>query len=589
MNKRGSSGFTLIEVLVVVVVIAVLASISFFGSSIIQANARDEQRNSNATVISEALEKYYLRNGEYPSVPAVTNTNADSVKQVLGITDTQVLVMPKATTGTTNSIKLDAPSSTVLRYDASSTVNDSQCKNDVAGGCDQWTITYVTESNETVTIDSRQSGRSNEFATPPVAPATPVLTAEQQGTNIVAQSAVSCSDSGLVLQHSFQRKVGSAGWSGWGAWTETDEASYSGNTDGVIYQFQSKARCMNGVTPGAESSPSNIAQVTYTAPLETPPAPATTATISGSNAVGTAATVSCTVGTTQYRMQSRGSATSATGSWSAWSTWSTAQTLSVAANQGYRYGFQSQARCIRDANTSTASVSGVIGQIVRDITAPAAPVVSGNTSGGTTSYTYTNVTCPTGTSARYQYKYWGDWSGGDGAWYGPYTSLAFSGRDTTSQGWEYRLYMQAHCFTVHTTSPWSVDAYSSYVRPVDGPSGITFSIAKPNAGTVHVIATSSCHPSVDIFSRADTHTWDIVWSDSRQLGWYGDSHGGIWTLHNWGHYGNTFLTGSSRPSGQTMPSGSRWNMAVDMACRNYTTGRLSGTTGRIDSQTMVLP
>ena len=69
------AGFTIIELIVIIATIGVLAAITIIGFSSYQQDARDEQRASNTTVISEALEEYYQENGEYPSIPAIVNTS----------------------------------------------------------------------------------------------------------------------------------------------------------------------------------------------------------------------------------------------------------------------------------------------------------------------------------------------------------------------------------------------------------------------------------------------------------------------------------------------------------------------------------
>ena len=67
MIKPIKKGFTLIEMLVVVAIIGVLASIivpNFLSS---QARARDAQRKSDLTQIGRALELYYQDYGTYPN------------------------------------------------------------------------------------------------------------------------------------------------------------------------------------------------------------------------------------------------------------------------------------------------------------------------------------------------------------------------------------------------------------------------------------------------------------------------------------------------------------------------------------------
>jgi prepilin-type N-terminal cleavage/methylation domain-containing protein len=57
--KRNKDGFTLVELAIVIVIIAVLASVTIFTYAKVQVNARDTARASSVTSITEALEKYY--------------------------------------------------------------------------------------------------------------------------------------------------------------------------------------------------------------------------------------------------------------------------------------------------------------------------------------------------------------------------------------------------------------------------------------------------------------------------------------------------------------------------------------------------
>jgi hypothetical protein len=146
------------------------------------------------------------------------------------------------------------------------------------------------------------------------------------------------------------------------------------------------------------------------------------AVISGTNAIGTSGSVSCASGTTaEYQLETLATNVSG-GSWSAWSAWSTTLTSTVAASQGYEYGFGTHAHCSGTSIDSAVSATAT-DTVVRSISTPGAPVYAGAssfscsgfacTSYGTITYTY-NVTtgpCPSGTTLKGTFTDT-DWNGG---------------------------------------------------------------------------------------------------------------------------------------------------------------------------------
>jgi prepilin-type N-terminal cleavage/methylation domain-containing protein len=78
MNK-STSGFTIVELLVVIAVIGLLTTIALFGFDRYQISTRDTERQSKTVIIAEALEKYYDKNGEYPGCGAVNNADTASI------------------------------------------------------------------------------------------------------------------------------------------------------------------------------------------------------------------------------------------------------------------------------------------------------------------------------------------------------------------------------------------------------------------------------------------------------------------------------------------------------------------------------
>ncbi len=71
LNKPNSSnlhqkGFTLMELLVTITIMAVLATIAIAIFSGAQQSARDTKRRQDINAIKNVLEQYYLKNGSYP-------------------------------------------------------------------------------------------------------------------------------------------------------------------------------------------------------------------------------------------------------------------------------------------------------------------------------------------------------------------------------------------------------------------------------------------------------------------------------------------------------------------------------------------
>jgi type II secretion system protein G len=64
--KKSVKGFTIVELLIVIVIIAVLAAISVVAYTGTQGRARDSERKSELSNIMKALELYRVDNGGYP-------------------------------------------------------------------------------------------------------------------------------------------------------------------------------------------------------------------------------------------------------------------------------------------------------------------------------------------------------------------------------------------------------------------------------------------------------------------------------------------------------------------------------------------
>ena len=91
---KTRSGFTIVELLIVIVVIAILAAITITSYSGIQSRARDSQRAAAITSIQKKLEAFYVLNGYYPNNFQIQQ--ADFIAQSLQLPNSAVI--PPGTT-----------------------------------------------------------------------------------------------------------------------------------------------------------------------------------------------------------------------------------------------------------------------------------------------------------------------------------------------------------------------------------------------------------------------------------------------------------------------------------------------------------
>ena len=88
-NAQKQRGFTIVELLIVIVVIAILAAISIVAYNGIQQRGRDSQRKSDIATIQKALELYHIDNGGYPKCTGGTY-QAGQTREGCFTTDTAV-------------------------------------------------------------------------------------------------------------------------------------------------------------------------------------------------------------------------------------------------------------------------------------------------------------------------------------------------------------------------------------------------------------------------------------------------------------------------------------------------------------------
>jgi type IV pilus assembly protein PilA len=63
MNKKTNKGFTLVEIMIVVVIIGLLASMAIPAFQKVRADSQDKAVLNNARQLSAASDEYYIENG----------------------------------------------------------------------------------------------------------------------------------------------------------------------------------------------------------------------------------------------------------------------------------------------------------------------------------------------------------------------------------------------------------------------------------------------------------------------------------------------------------------------------------------------
>lgn len=427
--KKNTNGFTIVELVVVMVTIGIITATTTFAYTSIQKQSRDSHRSADATVVVEGLEKYYAANGEYPSVSKVTATNATSVKQLLNLDNLDGLVAQNAAPGTTVNIwKAGSATPTNKLAYTGNTDQSASCLtgNTATDVCDDFKIQYYTEDSGTVeTIYSRSKAPAAP-ATPPApviaAPTPPTLAAALSGSTVVATRSDTTCRAGAITLYSFRSRTNDGTWGSYSAWNSNPTISAAA-AQGVKFGFQTKAKCLEGDYSSADAV-SN--EATYIHPINTPSAPVLTVTPAADNdsATWNWSAISCPAGTTaEYVTQFfRDDATS----WRAYSaTPQTATSVTYATNyEGYDHRARAKAHCESPFTTSAWSVDSNSPSFISPVTAPGDPnSFRWSTYNGDPIFTWNETSC--GLGAQLQRVYWG---------YHDYTQYFADGSSTNGSG-----------------------------------------------------------------------------------------------------------------------------------------------------------
>lgn len=148
VSLKKQKGFTIVELLIVIVVIAILATLVIVTFTGIQRKARDSQRQTDINAVASHVEAFYAQYGYYPTEAdlALASFQTSYMKGL----DPQALIDPKGTAIAT------ATSSTAYGYVAAgasgcvnTTVSDPTGASTANNGCDSYTLTATLESGGT--------------------------------------------------------------------------------------------------------------------------------------------------------------------------------------------------------------------------------------------------------------------------------------------------------------------------------------------------------------------------------------------------------------------------------------------------------
>lgn len=142
LKKYSQKGFTIVELLIVIVVIGILAALVLNTFSGVQRRARDTERQTDINSVATQLEVYYNDNGKYPTVANIT-TDTWVQAELKGI-DINALRAPGATA---NSF---AGSAATNKDQYGYVPTPSGCDNTGTNNCAKFTLTWWKEDGNAV-------------------------------------------------------------------------------------------------------------------------------------------------------------------------------------------------------------------------------------------------------------------------------------------------------------------------------------------------------------------------------------------------------------------------------------------------------
>jgi prepilin-type N-terminal cleavage/methylation domain-containing protein len=139
--QRKQHGFTIVELLIVIVVIGILAALVITTFTGIQQKARNTERTTDIKALHGQVEAYYAQNGKYPTLANLNDTTwrAANMKGL----DAEALKDPKGSAQTL----VGAPAADGYSYAV--TASDGTACDNTTKDCAQYTLTATYEGGGT--------------------------------------------------------------------------------------------------------------------------------------------------------------------------------------------------------------------------------------------------------------------------------------------------------------------------------------------------------------------------------------------------------------------------------------------------------
>jgi Tfp pilus assembly protein PilE len=149
-TAKSDNGFTVIELVVIIVILCILATVIALTYSGVRANDRDSERQTDIDIVQSQLETYYAINNKYPGTDQLNDASwrVDNLKQLKN----ENLQDPQWSADSSCSkdakpVFISTATEDCYAYQVSA-ADGSACESGTGAPCAHYTLTAVLEDGE---------------------------------------------------------------------------------------------------------------------------------------------------------------------------------------------------------------------------------------------------------------------------------------------------------------------------------------------------------------------------------------------------------------------------------------------------------